>query len=856
MSEVLVAIDGNSLVHRAYWAIRPMTTSGGRPTHAVYGFFRMLFSLLKEYKPAYLAVAFDVHAPTFRHEAYPDYKGGRKPTPDDLIEQIDSLREALRTTGVPVLEQAGFEADDILGTLSVLSPGPNYVVTGDKDALQLITDRTTVLMTTKGVSEVDVMTPSALMDKYGLAPSQIPDLKGLMGDTSDNLPGIPGVGEKTALKLLHEYGTIPNLYNHIDDVKGAKLREKLIAGRDSAILCMKLATIDCSVPLHVSMKDLAFEGFSRAGAQEVAREFEFRSFAASFRELSRSGGEGAPPKQAEPAGQAPPEPPSEILQIPKEKEAAAKELAEISQGEMLGVYLSDGILHAACGGTALRIPAGQEGSSVRRALAAALKQAAERRMLVAYDLKSLMHELYPGEPPPFSYYADVMVADWVLDPSRGNYRLDRILAREELPVEAAALPVLWERQEKGLLSRDLENVFQNIEMPLLNVLYTMENNGVRVDTSALEELGARYAAQMQELQSRIYELAGTEFNLGSPKQLAEVLFTTLGLPPGKRTSTGYSTDISVLEKLKAKHPVVPLLIEYRAVSKIKNTYIDGLLAAVHDGYLHTTFLQAATATGRLSSTEPNLQNIPIHSELAEEIRRAFAAPEGCSIVSADYSQIELRILADIADDVNLLQAFDSGEDIHARTAAEVLGKAIGDVSKEERSHAKAVNFGIVYGISDFGLAQSTGLSKKEARAYIDKYLAGFPGVQRYMENIKSAARENGYVKTLYGRIRYIPDIRSSNFNLRGAAERAALNMPIQGSAADIMKLAMIRAEQALRKYDAKLVLQVHDELIAYAADDQKEEVARVLQTSMEEAAILRVPLLVNTASGKTWHEAK
>lgn len=841
-SNVLVEIDGNSLMHRAYWAIRtPMTDTQGRPIQAVYGFCRMLFSLVRSYNPEYLTVAFDLHGKTFRHDSYEEYKGTRQKTPDDLNEQFRILKETLKKLGVRYLEKERYEADDILGTLAREAPGPNFIVTGDKDQLQLISPDTTVLLTQRGVSDTAIMTESALEDKYGLRPDQIPDLKGLMGDPSDNLPGVAGVGEKTALRLLHDYGTIANLYDHIDDLPKNKLREKLEDGRRMAFLCRDLAVIDTHVDLGVSVDDLRFRGFNREGGLEMIRELGFKSFEREFDDLGAGSADGAGS-------------PGSVPEAVLGELVAAEVIGELSGNSLYG-YLEDNMLHICDEERELRIELGEKDSAERRSAAESLARAAAEKQFVGFGVKDLMHELdLAADALPICQ--DCKVAEWVLDPSLGDYRLPSVLGRAQLPVCAQSVRELWERQKPRIVEVGLTEVYENIEMQLVPVLYRMETNGVRVDPEALSKLGEKYEASMADLSTQIYDYAGSEFNLGSPKQLSEVLFEKLKLPAGKKTRTGYSTDITVLEKLRDKHPIVQLLIDYRAVAKLKQTYVDGLLAAVRDGYIHTTFLQTATATGRLSSTDPNLQNIPIHSEMADDIRRAFVAPEGCMIVSADYSQIELRVLADIADDVNLRRAFEHGEDIHARTAAEILGKPISEITSEERSHAKAVNFGIVYGISDFGLARGTGLSRRDAHAYIEKYLSRFPGVEQYMQDIKESAKNLGYVRTLYGRIRYIPDIRSRNANIRGAGERAALNTPIQGTAADIMKLAMIRAQEALDGIGATLVLQVHDELIAYAETSRVEEVKNALREAMEGAAHLAVPLKVNTAAGQTWLEAK
>lgn len=833
MRKVFLAIDGNSLLHRAYWAITPMNDAKGRPTHAVYGFLRMLFRLVDSYNPSHIAVAFDVSKPTKRHEKYTEYKGGRKKTPDDLLEQFTSLKDCLTILGIRYVECPGYEADDILGTIAKRTAFPTYIVTGDKDELQLISDSTTVLMTVKGVSETKIMTPAQLEEDYGLRPDQIPDLKGLMGDASDNLPGVAGIGEKTALKLLHQWGSVQNLYDHIDDLPKNKQREKLINGEDAAFLSRDLAVIDTDVPLTETADDFAFSGFSKESGRRLMQDYGFRSFASRF--------------EAEEAPEVPLTPNAAVCEV------TPAIFSELEAAEQVGFCLTPDAYRFAKDSA--------KEFSISRAdyplseIAPVLNAFFAAHDIVSYDIKSLMHELTPHGIS-FHQFEDVMLAAWVLNPGRGSYKAEEVTGRENLAPGAAGFLELWEKQQLDLNRNDLNYIYQDIEKPLLPVLFETEERGVAVSVPALEELGAEYDREITKLSAEIFADAGGEFNIGSPKQLSAVLFDKLGLTPGRKTRSGYSTDISVLEKLRGEHPIIDRIIEYRAVAKLKNTYIDGLLSAVRDGRLHTTFLQTAAATGRLSSTEPNLQNIPIRSRMAQDIRRAFVAPPGLTIVSADYSQIELRILAAVADDTNLRAAFENGEDIHRRTAAEILGKTIDAVTPEERAHAKAINFGIVYGISDFGLSQSAGITRKQAARYIDRYLEEFSGVRRYMENIKTIAHDRGSVRTLFGRIRYFPEINSRNFNLRTQAERAALNMPIQGTAADIMKMAMIRAAAKLTPLNAQLVLQVHDELIVYAPDERVDEVTEVLRRAMEDVVDLAVKLKANTACGKTWQDAK
>ena len=836
MSETMLAIDGNSLMHRAYWALPIMNDINGRPTNAVYGFFMMLFRIVEEYKPQYIAVAFDMHEKTFRHDTYAEYKAGRRKTPEDLNQQFDILKDALSMAGVKYVEKAGFEADDIVGTISKMPGIQTYIFTGDRDELQLISDRTFVVLTKKGVTETALMTRETLKENMGITPAQVVELKGLMGDASDNIPGVPGVGEKTALKLLSEYDSVEKLYDSIDELPKNKMREKLIAGRDSAFMSRELATIDTAVPLSEKLEDFSFGGFT---AQKLAPMFEKYGFKAFMKRFGLT---------------------AEEEKKHVEKVSVGLDGLKVLEGAAQFSFVLDdgGFAFTADGETEYIIPVKRtlidEGESEEDILKAASPYFNAAK-IICHDVKSFMHDAKACGIRISDYY-DIMLADWVLNPSRSKYGLDDIMKREQMEAGAVSLWQLMEKQRRAIKEASLEFILDEVEMPLVSVLYGMEDNGFYVDKDELNLLGEKYEAKLKELTAKIYELAGTEFNIGSTKQLAEVLFEKLKLPVIKKTKTGYSTDIEVLEKLESKHEIIGNIMEYRTLSKLKGTYVDGLVSLISRGYIHTTFLQTATATGRLSSVEPNLQNIPIRSELANDIRRAFAAPEETVIVSADYSQIELRILAHIADDENMKRAFLHGEDIHARTAAEILGKDIKDISREERSNAKAVNFGIVYGISDFGLARNTGISREEAARYIERYFEEFDGVKRYMEEIKQKAHADGFVRTMFGRIRYIPELSSGNFNQRSAGERAALNTPIQGTAADIMKIAMIDAAKSLGGMASRLVLQVHDELIVYAALSEEDEVKRILRESMEGAASLSVPLVVNVASGATWLEAK
>ncbi len=830
MHKKLLAIDGNSLVHRAFWALPQMTDGEGRPTNAVYGFLSMLFRMAETYEPTHIVVAFDKKGPTFRHEMFDAYKAGRKPTPDDLKAQIPLLKDALSILGIRSVEVDSYEADDILGTLSRLPDTEKYIVTGDKDALQLISDSAFVVLTKKGVTEVKQYNEKELKEEYGLAPAQIVDLKSLMGDSSDNIPGVPGVGEKTALKLIGEFGTLDNLYAHIGDLPKNKLREKLEDNKNSAELSRRLAEIDTNVPMDMDMEAAKFSGFDHGRLQKMCEKYDFKSFLKRF-----DAAKPAPEVKARQIGRE---------DIPKE--IGAEEFALLIGEDAVRIAVredEDLVLP-------LKKTLIDEGNDLQEILDALEPFMSGK--IVVHDVKGLMHLFGKRIPDAF----DVMIAAFVIDPSYSKYDAASVIGRERLPEGAASLLKLAKAQRETMYNNGLAFIYGEVEMPLAGVLYEMEKAGFYVSEEALRDLKEKYEAEIDALTRKIYTSAGSEFNINSPKQLGKVLFEDLGLRAGKKKKTGYSTDIEVLEGLADEHEIIPLIIDFRQVSKLKSTYVDGLLALVKNGYVHTTFLQTAAATGRLSSVEPNLQNIPIKTGMAQDIRRAFIAPEGYTIVSADYSQIELRILAHIAQDENLMDAFKKGQDIHARTAAEILGKDIGEVTGEERNNAKAVNFGIVYGISDFGLARNIGISRKRAGEYINRYFAEFSGVKRYMDNIIRQAHEDGFVRSLWGRIRYLKELSSHNYNIRSFGERAALNSPIQGSAADIIKIAMIKAAEKLKGTSSRMVLQVHDELIVYAREGEEETVRGILQDCMEHAVDISVPLAVHVSRGHTWAEAK
>lgn len=879
----LMAIDGNSIINRAYYGIRPLTTRDGLYTHAVFGFLTTLLRLREEESPDAVCVTFDVHAPTFRHTADETYKATRKPMPEELRMQMPVLKEVLDALRIPRYELEGWEADDLLGTISRKCEAADWecvIVTGDKDSLQLITDRTKVKLvsTRMGQTTTKDMTPESFQEQYGFAPIHMIDLKALMGDASDNIPGVPGIGEKTAMDLVQKYGSIDALYAKMPEVeaKPAALK-KLQAGEESARHSYWLATIATDAPLEFRPEENRVQEPGEA-AYSLFLRLEFTKLIEKF---------GLTAQKA-PAAQAP------AVSVTVEKvttpEQADALLAHWRKADHVSVLTLPDLT-----GAAVVCETG-EGTAVTaelffdqyqgdwNALLRALFSADIRK--VSHNVKDLMRTLADNGLPADGFVFDTALAAYLLDATAGSYDLQRLFVsyyNEELPkplylekdafsllgdsaaAEAsldrytAAVDALYETLAPKLREKDLWELFETAEMPLCAVLADMERAGCRVDARALSAFGEALSARIAQQEQAIYEMAGEEFNINSPKQLGEILFGKLGLPHGKKTKTGWSTNADVLEKLRYEVPIVSAVLEYRQYAKLKSTYADGLLKALDpDGRVRTRFQMTVTATGRLSSTEPNLQNIPTRTDLGSEIRRMFVPAEGCVLVDADYSQIELRLLAHISGDPAMQAAFTSGQDIHSATAAQVFHVAPEDVTHEMRRRAKAVNFGIVYGISAFSLSQDIGVSVAEAKAYMDAYFATFPGVRRYMDAVVEQARETGYVETLFHRRRDLPELSSSNRNLRAFGERVALNMPIQGTAADIMKLAMIAVWKGLRETipEARLVLQVHDELIVECPEEKAAAVAQLLTEKMEHVVSLAVPLTADAHWGKNWLEAK
>lgn len=859
MENKLAIIDGSSLLYRAFYALPPtMTSPDGVPTNAVYGFLRMLLSLYRELDPAYVAVTFDKDRQTFRTEMYDGYKATRKPAPAELVPQFDLILEVMHVMGVAVYSLSGYEGDDVLGTLSARYEKelPVAIVTGDRDALQLASDRTTVYLTQKGISSMSEMTPKAVEEKYGITPSQVIDMKALMGDTADNIPGVPGIGEKTALKLLTQYKTLDNLYAHVDEIKGAQ-GKKLAAGKDMAYLSYKLAAIKRDVPMETTLEEMAQpvhisemkELFSRLGINLLSQFGELPRFTAlaeaKKEEVAKAGEKAEDWKDG--------------LSFEGKETAISFDLEGTAP-----FFKAKGVVIAE-NGHAYLVKAEQFGKA-----AEALRKA---KVVITENSKPIMETDFPWEGIPFF---DTTIAAYLLDPTRTTYPLSYLAGLFKKPEiyademkdfasKGAAVSLfllsIYEDARDMLKKNGVEKLYDEVEQPLVKVLAAMEKAGIATDTKRWEEVHADMKSREEALISKIYEQAGEEFNINSPKQLGHILFEKMSLPAGKKTKTGYSTAADVLEELAEQYPFVKNILEYRSLSKLISTYLEALplLIRKETGRIHTTFNQTVTATGRLSSSDPNLQNIPVRTEEGKKIRSLFVPGEGYdSFISSDYSQVELRVLAHMSEDEGLIRAFLNKEDIHRRTAAEVMGIPFEDVTPEQRSHAKAVNFGIIYGISDFGLARQLGITRTAAADYIKAYFERYPSIHAFMNRMIEDARKTGRAVTLYGRYRELADINSKNFQRRSFAERTAMNTPIQGTAADIMKMAMIAVYDKMKagNFKSRVLLQVHDELVAEVTADEKEAVAKLLKETMESVVSLRVPLVADVNEGKNWAETK
>lgn len=885
-----IIIDGNSLINRTFYALPPLTNTKGIHTNALYGFASILMKVIDEEKPDYVGVAFDEKKPTFRHKDFKEYKAGRLKMPEELAQQFDLLKEMLKTFGIEIISLEGYEADDLIGTLSKYGEEQGLevnIITGDRDAFQLSSNQVSVWYTKKGISNLDKMGKEEVLKRYGVAPKQLIDVKGLMGDKSDNIPGVPGIGEKTALKLIKEYGSIEKVYHNIDKISGKKLKENLEQYKEQAILSKKLGTIVRDIPIEITLEDYKLENPYNEGVIQLFEEWEFSSllekigvekFQGSIEEKRLEYQEVATIDQLK-----------NILQdIKKENCLYLQWLLEGSGHRKkvlvgLAIGRKDGQLYLV--------------DLERLEILEVLKEMKE--VFESKEIKKIGHNLKELSVYLFLYNIqlkglefDTYIAAYLLEPSENKYDLSllaakylgqNILGKEQLlgkGKKSKQYRDISQREKSDflidhldgiiqlhrilrekLIEQDMTFLYDNIELPLIDVLASMENIGFHVEKGELKDLSKEFGEKISTLTEEIYQLAGEEFNINSPKQLGQILFERLKLPVIKKTKTGYSTNVEVLERLKGKHPIIEKIMDIRQLTKLKSTYVDGLMDIIdpETKNIHSSFNQTITSTGRISSSEPNLQNIPIKMEMGRRIRKVFVPqdPENY-LVDADYSQIELRILAHISEDENLMDAFNKKQDIHTRTASQVFNVDMQEVTPLMRSRAKAVNFGIVYGISDFGLSRDLNIPRVEAKKYINNYFAKYHRVREYMEEIVETAKEQGYVTTLFGRRRYLPELHSRNYNIRSMGERLALNTPIQGTAADIIKIAMVNVYKRLKEnhMQSKLILQVHDELIVEAVKGELEKVQRIMIEEMENAADLKVDLKVEIAYGKSWYDTK
>ncbi len=888
MSKRLIIIDGNSLINRAFFAIQQrLTNKDGVPTNAVYGFLNMLFKVIEDYQPDYLSVAFDMKAPTFRHTAFSDYKGTRKGMPDELAVQMPILKEILDAMNIHRTELSGFEADDLIGTIAKHFGSHGHevmVLTGDKDALQLADEQITVLITKQGISNIDVMTPQKIVEDYELTPAQIIDLKGLSGDTSDNIPGIPSIGPKTATKLLKQYHSVEQLIEEVDTIENKRIRELVVEYAHQAMMSKRLATIEVNVPLELVEEDFKFDQPNTKALVDLLMLYELKSF------IPRISTEALEVKKPE----------MKIVCIDQALELALY-MESLSKHKSIGLFILNdksnvrtdeptGLAIATDDGTGYYFNFSQY-SFKDFADSYGSWLFTEDMTISGFDLKKEWLVAMNHDKHFFGQLFDGFIAHYLLASGRSNYTIEdtsfdylgltidsdeqvigkgaKLRKFSQLTLEEASKYAcerafvslrLKEALTEKLVEEDLNTLFTEIEMPLVEVLSSMEYEGFSVDQKELDEINVAVTDKLVEIERDIFSFVETPFNLNSPKQLGEVLFEKLGLAHGKKTKTGYSTNVDVLEKLVSAHPIVPLVLEYRTYSKLKSTYLDGLKAVINPVTLkiHSSLNQTVAVTGRLSSTEPNLQNIPVRIPLGRRIRKVFVPTGSNTLVDADYSQIELRILAHYSEDPNLIKAFKEGLDIHTITASQVFNMPVEKVTSLERGRAKAVNFGIVYGMSDFGLSENLGIPRKTAKLYIDSYFENYPNVKSFMEGKIEECRDQGYVTTILGRRRYIPDIQASNFQVRSFAERTAMNTPIQGSAADLIKLAMIKVYNEIEKrgLKSKLILQVHDELIVDTVLEEVEIVDELVKRNMEDAMTLNVPMLVEIHSGPSWYETK
>ena len=900
MSKKLVLIDGHSILNRAFFGLPDLTNSQGVHTNAVYGFLNIMFKILEEEKPDYLTVAFDVHAPTFRHKMFEEYKGTRKPMADELRQQVPLIKEMLKAMGITIVEKEGYEADDILGTLSVKAEKEGMdvaVISGDRDLLQLATEHVMIRIpkTKKTGTEIENYLADDVVEKYGVTPKEFIDVKALQGDTADNIPGVPGIGEKTAGALIAKYHSIEAVHEDAPNVKPPRASKNIVEFWDQAVMSKELATIITDAPVDYEFKDAQIDGIDSLYTEEafmMCKRLEFKNLLPRFDVQ-------APKNNVEENFKVISDQKSldDIIKRASKKDVAFSIIPGKPGGEDTDGQLSLFEQNDTNDYIALVLVFSEEdiyfiktGKEITSDYLNKQLEALDANTWISPDLKKNLHLMKAGgfTPDERKKYFDMTVAAYLLNPLLGDYPYDGV-AKDYLSIVLSSKKdylgkltceqmikedekkvvdyacyeayIAWKSKEvleSNLKEKGMYELYENIEMPLVFVLYDMEKEGIRADGDKLKEYSRELAVSINKIEKRIYEEAGEEFNINSPKQLGIVLFEKLQLPNEKKTKTGYSTSAEVLDKLAPDHPIVADVLEYRQLSKLKSTYADGLINFIEqDGKIHTTFNQTITATGRLSSTDPNLQNIPIRIELGKLIRKVFLPEQGHLFVDSDYSQIELRVLAHLSDDEKLIEAFKNGQDIHRSTASLVFDTPFDEVTDIQRRNAKAVNFGIVYGISAFGLANDLNIGRKEAQAYIDSYFEKYPKIKAFLDKTVSEAKEKGYIKTMFGRIRPIPELSSSNFMQRQFGERVAMNSPIQGTAADIIKIAMIRVHDRLLKENlkSKLILQVHDELLIETAEDEKEYVIELLEEEMHKAADLKVSMEVGTECGYDWYDA-
>jgi DNA polymerase-1 len=888
-------LDGNSILFRAFYALPPLKNKKGIYTNAVYGFLSMMYKLLDEYKPDYIVTAFDPKKPTFRHEKYKEYKAGRAKAPNELVMQFGLIRDVLDLHGIKHMEIEGYEADDVAGTLSKFAAGQGvevYMVTSDRDYLQLVDQDVYVLITKKGVTNTVKYTRELMDEEYGMTPEQFIDLKALMGDSSDNIPGVKGVGQKTGMKLIHQFETLEGIYENIEEVKG-KLKDKLETEKMQAYMSRDLATIVTEIPMDCTMDDFLYREADGEKLMEMYREYGFRQFMNRIKDedkqlslFTMGEGSGSDEKKVE------------VNKVDIVEVSDKKLYDEINKADKIAVkVLYDGDRALYSKPLAMGIMTDDKRMLyIEESLEESILSI--KKILENPDVEKFSHnikdEIIIFDKLGISLEGvkfDTMIGKYLLEPSESSYAIDKLVfeyldmdiksekdylgsgrnkkvfsnleKEERKEFLSSQLSGVWnikDKMEKQIMEADMDSLYNEIELPLVEIMASMEILGFKINIEELKGIGQKLGRKIQILEEIIYDFADEEFNINSPKQLGEILFDKLGLPVIKKTKTGYSTNAEVLDKLKSKHPIVLKILEYRQLAKLKSTYVEGLLNVVdkETGRVHSSFKQTIASTGRISSTEPNLQNIPVKTEEGRELRKVFVHEDGRRLVDADYSQIELRVLAHLSDDENLKSAFIHNEDIHRKTAAQVFHVKEEEVTSIMRSRAKAVNFGIVYGISDYGLSRDLDIPRKESKEYINNYLNFFGGVKDYMDNIVKQGKKDGYVDTIFGRRRYIPELSSRNFNIRSFGERLALNTPVQGTAADIIKKAMINVYFILKKnkMKSKLILQIHDELIIEAVEEELEEIKSILKNEMENAAELKVPLTVDMNIGDTWYDTK